>query len=309
VDLLDLIELRGRGEEPPATKGATITIEGDRVRVAAPEGASATYSVEELARALAPPHLLDLEQPWPPGVRVVRRLDKFVIAVHETPPGLQTLRWIAADSPAPFGPAALYRDVRIALPYVVLVAVMGIDRKGRLAPTPFNETFFATQAVKDLSEPMYYPALLNCSRMRDSTGKCLSWLCVQHLRTSELTRGSSANRGASIVRLLLEHLFHDAFNYSSEHHEGTSWFSETVRARVDPRVATIEAWQEASREDPWFALRVPWLPTQLMLAEVLERTAEIHAGGARAIRTADDVAARLHRVSRRSKNGKKAEKS
>jgi hypothetical protein len=56
--------------------------------------------------------------------------------------------------------------------------------------------------------------------MPDPTGKCLSWLCVQHLRTSELARGSSANRGASIVRLLLEHHDH-TYAFTGDPHYGT----------------------------------------------------------------------------------------
>ena len=64
-------------------------------------------------------------------------------------------------------------------------------------------------------------------------------------------------------------LLETAFNYSSEHHEDSSWFTESRQA--DPRVASIEAWQDATNADPNFAMDVPWLPTGHTLAQVVDR--------------------------------------
>jgi hypothetical protein len=48
------------------------------------------------------------------------------------------------------------------------------------------------------------------------------------------------------------------FNYSSEHHELTSYWS--VSAAKIPDVADLDRWEALSCEDPLFALNVPWLP-------------------------------------------------
>ena len=56
---------------------------------------------------------------------------------------------------------------------------------------------------------------------------------------------------------------------SSDHHEAASWFNES--RIVDPRLQTVEAWQEASAKDPLFVLDVPWLKTGLSLWQVAER--------------------------------------
>jgi hypothetical protein len=79
------------------------------------------------------------------------------------------------------------------------------------------------------------------------------------------------------------------FNLSSEHHELNSWFTETVAAGIDPRIASVESWQKASAEDPLFALEVPWLPSGHTLRSA---TARITAMGRtrRRASSADDLA-------------------
>ena len=78
------------------------------------------------------------------------------------------------------------------------------------------------------------------------------------------------------------------FNRSSEHHELSSWFTETVSAGVDPRLASVETWEAASAEEPLFVLQVPWLPTGKTLGQVIERIRDQR--GSRRIETAQDVA-------------------
>ena len=89
---------------------------------------------------------------------------------------------------------------------------------------------------------------------------------------------------------LLRHLLESGFNRSSEHHELNSWFSETVAAGVDPRIASVRDWERATAEDPLFVLEVPWLPTGLSLGKVADRIARVHGRPGRRITCADDVA-------------------
>ena len=46
-----------------------------------------------------------------------------------------------------------------------------------------------------------------------------------------------------------------------------------MKAGVDERLASIEAWEAATGVDPMFATEVNWLPTKLTLRQVMERMA------------------------------------
>ena len=54
---------------------------------------------------------------------------------------------------------------------------------------------------------------------------------------------------------LAEVLFDSAFNRSSEHHEGSSWFAESKH--LDDRISTIEKWDAATKTDAMFVLAAP----------------------------------------------------
>jgi hypothetical protein len=88
----------------------------------------------------------------------------------------------------------------------------------------------------------------------------------------------------ALCRCLLE----TGFNLSSDFHEASSWFSTS--RKVDPRVSSIEAWQEASREDPLFVLNVPWLETGKTVQQVVDRTFKNCRARRRRVETCSDLA-------------------
>ena len=92
------------------------------------------------------------------------------------------------------------------------------------------------------------------------------------------------------MRTLLSHLLETGFNYSSEHHEGASWYTATVEAGVDPRIATVEEWEAATREDSLFVLDVPWLPTGKSLGEIARRVGSRQNGRRATYASAGDLA-------------------
>src|SRR5262245_35854487 len=66
--------------------------------------------------------------PWgdealPDGVKFYDWRPPLLVVVHQTPPHVRQLRWIAANSPVPFGEGVVYRKVRLSLPYAVTFAV------------------------------------------------------------------------------------------------------------------------------------------------------------------------------------------
>ncbi len=271
---------------PPETE--QVLLEGQTALGLTPEGTERSVPLSDLIDGLLPSLPTTCGLVLPDGVKAILPGKGGVVVVHETPPQPMSLRWIAADSDERLGPEASYRTVRLALPYVIVLALFG--RQGeRLQLLGGNECFFLNEPLRRLDQELLYPALLNCSRFPDGAPRPLSWICTQHLDIKRLGRGQPEQALAEGLSALRSHLFGAAFNESSERHELSSWFTETVEAQVDPRLATVEAWEEASREDPLFVLDVPWLPTGHTVEQVAERALSNEFGPRRAIRTAGDV--------------------
>jgi hypothetical protein len=266
-----------------------VTIEGDRVTALSREGQTASIPLADLLRRMTPPRMGTGGVVIPDGVKLILSKGDFTIWVHETPPRVFHLKWIAPDSASPHGREAKYRTVRMALPYVVLFGVFGPVLASERGLTHANECFFATRPVTSLADPLLYPALLNCSKFEPPDGKPLSWICTQYIDVAGLAAGDDVNsRMRNGLRALLRCLFETGFNYSSEQHEHSSWFTES--ARVDPRVASVEAWEAATAKDANFVLDVPWIPVGLSIGQVAERIFENHHAEQGEIGSASDVA-------------------
>jgi hypothetical protein len=276
--------------QPPSE---TVTILGDEVLATLPEGSHRRMKLADLMGRMLPSVPDTCGAILPDGVKCALPISGGVVLVHQTPPRIHGFRWIAEDSTAEFGSGTLYRQVRLALPYVIVLAVFEGIRRGVPALTQRNECFFSNEPLErtGLDTPLCYPALLNCSQLRDDGRHPLSWICSQHLPRHEVfgrrTLEASLRDG---LGALLRHLLESGFNRSSEHHEGASGFSASVAAGIDPRIATVEAWERATADDPLFALEVPWLPTGKTLAEVAERIGRLGRARKGGFTTAADVA-------------------
>ncbi len=316
-----------RSGEKGAAAGASedavtprMVAEDRTLAIETPEG---EHVIEPLAQALedcAPRRQGTGSWILPEGVRSVVPFGRGVTLVHETPPHVRSLRWISAESKQRFGPEAEYREVRLSLPYVVLLAVFEEGARGDLVLSNDNEAFFRNAPLRSLQDELCYPSLLNCSKVGAGSTRPMAWVCTQYLGMRErhgLQPGQElaealADCGGALRRALAalhQHLFDSGFNESSEHHELSSWFSETVKAGVDPRLASVESWQEATLADPAFACEVEWLPTGRTLEQTLERCASRHGGPARAPRDVADVLRRVQQARRRRSNEKRRGRS
>jgi hypothetical protein len=70
------------------------------------------------------------------------------------------------------------------------------------------------------------------------------------------------------VREIRRHFWGAGFNRSSEIHEGMSYW--TASRSLDPRFQTLETWEQASQEHPFFPLEVSWTPAQATIGSVIE---------------------------------------
>jgi hypothetical protein len=201
---------------------------------------------------------LALPDAIPQGVRFILRRGEATALVIEEPPVARSVRWIAADSPAPKGARARYETVRLAFPFVVLVVVF---QRGRL--TDVQQCFYRAAPLRTLDDPVCYPNLLN---VRDKPSQeC--WLCLNALGT-DLASMTWEER----VRALRSHLWSTSFTRSVEMGGRPSYW-ELMRD-VDPRVADIRRWAEETRKDPLFVLGVRWRPTGRSVGEAMTRAVD-----------------------------------
>ena len=291
--MIPLLKEHGLGPGPSLIAPETIIIDGEEVGVVSPEGEERSIKLSQLIERVAPPVISTCDTVLPDGVKCVIPISGGSVLVHQTPPRVHCFEWIKNDSPAPYGAGATYRKVSIALPYLIVLAVF------EEAPGAFprlgnsSECFFSNRPIdaEGTATKLHYPALLNCSRYPvNDDDYPLSWICVQHLvavAQRELKTNSAAIRLG--LKALLHHLQESRFNHSSENHEMSSWFSETVAKGIDPRIESIEAWERSSLEDPLFALDVPWLPTGFTLNEIVQRMERVRGSRRRRFTTARDL--------------------
>ena len=273
----------------PKSPASKLVVEDTDVIATSPEGTTARMRVETLLARLTSGQLSTGSLVLPDGVKAMVSKGNLTVMVWECPPRLHSFDWIANDSPKAFGPGTTYRQVRLALPYVIIVAVFSRNEAGLPHLLPNNECFFRNAPLKKLEDDLCYPALLNCSRFDPPDGRPLSWICTQHLQPTPGMRSSeAAERFRAALDALRHCLLETAFNHSSERHEGASWFG--LSRKVDRRLATVEAWEKASAQDPLFVLEIPWINTHHSLRQVIDRIFALLQAGDNRVTNASGLA-------------------
>jgi hypothetical protein len=243
-----------------------VTIQGQRVEARRPEGATASQELSDFLQKLAPPVMSTCGTVLPEGVRMIFSTGKMSILIWELSPQVHRVKWIRKDSKAPFkmpGREVTYEPRQLALPYLIIVAVFVRGPTGRLVLTGRNEAYFRTEPLKSGDDPLLFPALLNISKFPASAAakSPLAWICTQHTNLRALAKEPDLNQRVRKSLLALKSTMLEAgFNYSSEHHELTSYWS--LSAKRIPEVADLDRWEQRSQRDPLFVLNVPWLPAE-----------------------------------------------
>ena len=207
----------------------------------------------------------------PRGARIVATRRNAVAMALEISPHARRVRWLADDSKAPFGRRAKYSEYFVCFPFVVLLLVF---RDGSL--TGQQQLYYRNQSL-DTGDDLLLPNLYNVAEGYGQ--RC--WVCLQHVPdVGEMEWNVK-------IATIVDHIFGAAFNRSSEEHEGNSYWS--AHTAVDPRVASMEAWQEATRADRRVALSLPWKPAGTTAAQELRNMLD-EVERLRRIATATDLA-------------------
>ena len=253
-----------------------IHIEGGEVVVSHVGGKTIEMSIADFVERVGTKH------DWGPGCgtlpvgvrRWTQRGDTVGLAI-EIPPCARSVQWVADDSPAPYGDAAVYERRYLSFPYVEILLVL---HGGEL--TNQQQLFYRREPLGD-DDALLLPNLLNVSP--EAYGQ-KAWLCLANLRT--IGKESWQQKIASVV----QHTFSAKFNRSSEEHEGSSYWQ--LMRDVDLRVSSVAAWHEATRQNPCFALDVPWKRAERGLTDELGAMME-QVQAATTLRTAEELAGML----------------
>ncbi len=259
-----------------------VRIAGGRARIVQRRKVLLDVPIEKFAGAIA--RAVDRTSgggPLPRGVRyLLERGDATAVAV-EIEPHARSIPWVADDSTVPYGPEARYSKYFLAFPYVVLLLVF---QRGAL--TSLHQLFYRTRPLDAEDDALLLPNLLNVARGYGQ--QC--WVCLQNLPPAP--RGRS---WAKTVDAIVDHVFTAAFNRSSEEHEGNSYWGSM--RDLDPRLSSVEAWQAASRENPFFPLEVAWRPAGAQLVQELRSMLDAVVDR-RPLASASDLAGLMTQASR-----------
>jgi hypothetical protein len=252
------------GKRRPAER---ITIEGECASLSDARAGTQTISVERFVQGIADAMVQGFEsEALPDNVKWKVRRGNLTVFVIEFTPELRWIKWLADDSPQPFGPEATYADRRLATPYVVLKVPF---RGQRIVPR--IEVFYRTAPLTCWDGDggaLFWPNLYNVSV---NAYNCTAWYCSQFLPSLRAPIGIQAG-----LEEVAHHLFSAGFNASSEFHEGLSTFGLYAKEGGDPRIADVKRWEAESIRDSRFVLDVKWKPTGLTVKDLMERELTFH---------------------------------
>ena len=244
-----------------------LVIQDGRVVVTTEEGRkierSEAHLLAMLRREFVPP--LDAAA-LPDGTKFLEWRDPVLLLVHQMSPQVRLLRWIKADSRRPFGPGTKYRQVRLSIPYAITFATY-IRHGKHLFLANWNDLYFRNEPLRSLGDRLSFPALLNISRILLPKREA-AWICTQHLQRTGIAGWTEQ------LAVLLDHTWNGAFNLSSEHHEGASWY--TLSQGVHQDLHPVQRWEQATAADEAFALKVPWKPAPLTVGELMDCLLQQH---------------------------------
>ncbi len=254
----------------------TIQIVGEVARLLRPAGEGRVavdreVRLADLAEALATGQRMDRTPLLPGGTRLFARWRHTAVLVIEEPPRVRHLRW----SPKTLKSEGEYTEYRLAFPFVLYL--VGFHQGD------FEEMriYFRAAPLAGEADPLCFPNLWNVQAAESPLARCRA--CLRG-RPEGLERAVGEQ-----AEDLIEYFWGTGFNLDIEDN-----CFDRAHGR-DPRIATLEAWEAATRADPLFPLSVPWEPVGLSLGQALDHWRR-HGDHGRRIEKAADVADMMYRL-------------
>jgi hypothetical protein len=253
-----------------------IQIEGEVARLLrrAEDGRMAVdreVRLAELAAVLAEGRRMERTPLLPEGTRLFARWRHTAVLVIEEPPRVRRVRWSAKTLKTD----GSYTEHHLAFPFVIYL--VGFHQ------TDFDtmRIYYRTAPLAGEGDPLSLPNLWNVQAAESPLARCRACL-----------RGRPEGLDHSVgeqAAALIEFFWATGFNQDIE----DNCFDHTKTR--DPRIASLEAWEAATRADPLFPLDVAWEPAGLTLGQALDHWRR-HGDHGRAIENAADLADAMSRV-------------
>jgi len=257
-------------------RGECIQIEGEVARLLRPAGdgrmaVEREVSLADLVGAMAGGQPGDRTPILPEGTRLFARWRHTAALVIQEPPRVRRVRWSAKTLKSDGD----YTEHSLAFPFIVYL--VGFHQ------SDFEEMRIYFRAAPLTGEPdaLYFPNLWNVQAAESPLARCRACL-----------RGRPEGRERSMgeqAATLIEYFWATGFNRDIEEN-----CFDRASGR-DPRIATLEAWEAATRTDPLFPLTVEWEPVGLSLGTALDHWRR-HGDQALKIETAGELADVMYRL-------------
>jgi hypothetical protein len=253
-----------------------IRIEAEAVRLLRPAGEGGLavereVRLADLTAALADGHQADRTPVLPEGSRLFARWRHTTVLVIEEAPRVRRVRWSAKTLKS----EGSYTEHHLAFPFIVYL--IGFYQ----AEFDTMRIYFRTEPLRSEEDALYLPNLWNVQAAESPLARCRA--CLRG-RPEGLDRPVGEQAAG-----LIEFFWSTGFNQDIEDN-----CFDRARTR-DVRIATLEAWEAATQEDPLFALGVAWEPIHLSLGQALDHWRR-HGDHARRIETAADLADIMYRL-------------
>ena len=199
----------------------------------------------------------------------------------ELPPEIRRVTW----SPTKMGTGGGYTSHWLAFPYVFHICIFYTIEGDEAYRGGLEEmrVYYRNAPLSSSDDALYLPNLFNVQVDPTLTSNCRACLRghpedLQNLPLAEQ------------VEILLNFFWESGFNLDIE----SNGFD---RARtLDPRISSLEAWEEASKTDPLFPLRIPWEPAGCTLRQVMDRLIGLRHTDVKPLRSASDLADLMYRL-------------
>jgi len=143
--------------------------------------------------------------------------------------------------------------------------------------------YYRNAPLRSPDDPLYVPNLFNVQVDPVLTSNCRACLRGHPEDLENLPL-------AEQMETLLNFFWETGFNLDIER-------SGFERARIlDPRIASLETWEAASKADPLFPLGIRWEPADCTPRQVLDRLIDVRRPDVKPLRSASDLADLMYRL-------------
>ncbi len=217
----------------------------------------------------------------PAGTRYVAVRGASTGLVVELPPEVRRVTW----SPAKMEKGGAYTSHWLAFPYTIHICIFYTIEGDEAYAGGLEEmrVYFRNAPLQSPDDALYIPNLYNVQVDPVLTSNCRACLRghPEDLETLPL---------AEQVDTLLNFFWETGFNLDIE----SNGFE---RARnLDPRISSLEAWEEASKADPLFPLQIRWEPAGCTSRQVMDRLMDVRHASVKPLRGASDLADLMYRI-------------